>query len=144
MTPPKILLIDDDRTLLDMYSLKFQLDGGCQLLTAETPGRGIELAEQIHPSLILLDLVLPKSEKSIEELNQETGFQVLEMLKKDPTTKSIPVIIFTNLDERNKDNVERAKKLGAMDYWIKARWQPSEVVQMVKAIVSPDSKFVVK
>jgi CheY-like chemotaxis protein len=137
MKRPKILLIDDDRDLLHMYDLKFRVDDTCDFTTAETPGKGIELAEQTHPDLILLDLVLPKGDKSFGRLNQDTGFHVLDLLKTNPATKNIPVVIFTNLDERTKGNVERAEALGAIDYWVKAHYQPKQIIEKVKKIVQP-------
>ncbi len=71
---------------------------------------------------------------------EEVGFHVLEMLNATTATKAIPVIIFTNLDQTTKDNVERSKALGALDYWVKAHWQPSQVVEMVKKIVLKSKK----
>lgn len=133
MTTPTVLLIDDDRQLLDMYKLKFSLDGACRLVTAETPEKGLEAAANEHPKLILLDLVLPKRQGLAPALNKEAGFSVLERLKENPATKDIPVVVFTNLDEENEGNVERAKALGAAEYWVKAKHQPGEVVEMVKS-----------
>ena len=92
MAKPKILLIDDDKDLLDMYSLKFQVDGSCEFVCAGTPAQGLELAQQLTPDLILLDLVMPKTERSFGKLNQEVGFHVLETLKAAPATKAIPGI----------------------------------------------------
>lgn len=71
---PKILLIDDDHSLIHMYTLKFSLDASCELLTADTPERGLEVAEKIKPDLILLDLILPKKVGLPESLNKEVGF----------------------------------------------------------------------
>lgn len=135
MIKPKVLLIDDDQSLLDMYSLKFRIDGTCDLVTAANPQQGIRFAMKEHPDLILLDLVLPKIEESLGTLNQEVGFQLLERLKNDIGTKSIPVVIFTNLDEKTKNNVERALLLGAHDYWVKAHWLPADIVRKVKDLV---------
>lgn len=132
---PKILLIDDDHSLIHMYTLKFSLDGTYELLTTDTPERGLEVAEQVMPDLILLDLILPKKSGLPESLNKEVGFQVLEKLKKNKITKNIPVVILTNLNERTQGNVERANKLGAVDYWVKAHYQPGEVVEKVKVIL---------
>lgn len=56
----KVLLIDDDHSLLHMYTLKFSIDGTVELLTADTQERGLAVAQQTHPDLILLDLIMPK------------------------------------------------------------------------------------
>ncbi|MFA5030379.1 MAG: response regulator [Patescibacteria group bacterium] len=134
-TKPKVLLIDDDHSLIHMYTLKFTLDDTYELLTADTPERGLEIARDASPDIILLDLVLPKSAQSFGNLNKEIGFHVLEELKKDEKTKDIPVVILTNLDEKTQGNVERAKELGAIDYWVKAHYQPAEVIEKVRQLV---------
>lgn len=134
-TKPKVLLIDDDHSLIHMYTLKFTLDDTCELLTADTPERGLEIAQEAQPDIILLDLVLPKSAQSFGHLNKEIGFHVLEALKKEDKTKDIPVVVLTNLDEKTQGNVERAKELGAVDYWVKAHYQPAEVIEKVKSIL---------
>lgn len=134
---PTILLIDDDKSLLDLYALKFSLDGSCMLLTAETPEQGFEAARLSRPDLILLDLVLPKREGLTPVLEKEAGFALLGRLKAEPATKAILVVVFTNLDEAQGDNTKRAKALGASEYWVKAKLLPAEVVARVKAIVGP-------
>lgn len=131
-----ILLIDDDPDILHMYSLKFSLEKELRLLTANTPEIGLSLARQAGPDLILLDLILPKRGGLPRALNKEVGFGILEKLKKSADTKGIPVVILTNLDEHNRNNVERAKNLGALDYWVKANHQPADIVRMVKNILS--------
>lgn len=133
---PKILLIDDDHALIHMYTLKFSLDGACELITADTQERGLEVAQQVHPDLILLDLIMPKRGGLMDSLDKETGFQLLEALKAESLTKDIPVVVLTNLDEQNHENVERAKALGALDYWVKALFAPAEVLAKVKAILT--------
>ncbi len=132
---PTVLLIDDDKPLLDLYAMKFSLDGSCLLLAALTPEEGFRTAALARPDLILLDLVLPKKEGLAPTLNKEAGFDVLRRLKTDPSTQAIPVVIFTNLDESQRDNVDRATALGASEYWVKAKLLPGEVVARVKAIV---------
>jgi len=135
MQKKKVLLIDDDHSLIHMYTLKFSLDDTCELLTTDTPERGLEVAKQVKPDLILLDLILPKRGGLPESLNKEVGFNVLEELKKNSKTKDIPVVILTNLDEITQGYVKRAKELGALDYWVKAHYQPADVVEKVKKIV---------
>lgn len=132
---PKILLIDDDQSLRDMYELKFRIDGSCDFTTAADPAQGLRLAEEILPDLILLDLVLPKSEQSLATLNEEIGFQLLASLKSNPVTNTIPVIVFTNLDDKTEHYAGRARSLGAYDYWIKAHCLPADTVQKVKSVI---------
>lgn len=132
---PKVLLIDDDHELIHLYTLKFSIDGSVELLTADTQERGLAVAQQTHPDLILLDLIMPKHGGLTNNLDKEAGFQLLESLKKDSLTKNIPVVIVTNLDEKNEGNVERAKSLGTSDYWVKAFYSPAEVVQKVKELL---------
>ncbi len=140
MTHPAVLLIDDDPILIEMYTTKFRLDGRIRLLTALTPGQGIEMASTEHPGLILLDLVMPKSDKRFGRLNEEVGFHVLETLKAHPKTKEIPVVIFTNLDERTKGYPELAKQMGALDYWVKAHYQPNQVVDRVHRLLEQNAR----
>ena len=71
----------------------------------------------------MLDILLPKLD----------GFAVLEKLKNDPETKPIPVILLTNLGQ--KDDVEKGLEAGAADYLIKAHFKPSEVVDKVKKVL---------
>lgn len=134
---PTVLLIDDDQELIKLYTIKFGLDGAYVFQTADTPARGLEAVTQTHPDLILLDLILPKHAELGKKLDKEHGFQLLETLKTDPTTKDIPVVVLTNLDEQTQGNVERAKALGASDYWVKAYFTPGEVVEKVKSILRP-------
>jgi DNA-binding response OmpR family regulator len=118
----KILLIEDDPFLLSMYSAKFEL-GGFAVVTADNGEDGVVSAKGERPDLILLDIVLPKM----------SGLDVLQKLKTDNTTASIPVIILTNLNQ--KDEIERGMALGASDYLIKAHTMPSEVVERIKKIL---------
>lgn len=141
---PKILYIDDDKTILDMYRFYFSISprkGVYQFLTAETIEKGRELALKEKPDIILLDLILPKIEdiKSSadvekEELNKEYGFNFLQELKSTDETKSIPVIIFSNLSEQ-KDK-DHAKELGAMNYLVKSKVIPTEVLETINGILS--------
>jgi len=131
----KVLLIDDDHELIHLYTLKFSLDGTFEFLSADTQERGLEVAEKVHPDLILLDLIMPKHDSLAPDLDKEAGYNVLASLKKIPATAMIPVVILTNLDEKMQGNVERAKELGAVDYWVKAMHSPAEVLEKVKQLL---------
>lgn len=118
-----VLLVEDDTFLSGMYVTKLSMEG-FDVQLAPDGEQGLRQAKAIKPDIVLLDIVLPKMD----------GFHVLEGIKKDPTTKNIPVILLTNLGQ--KDDVDRGLALGAADYLIKAHFMPSEVVSKVKNIVS--------
>lgn len=141
---PKILYIDDDKTILDMYRFFFSISprkDTYQFLTADSISEGRDLAKKEKPDVILLDLILPKIENPRnsddvvrEGLNKEFGFNLLKELKDTDETKSIPVLILSNLSEqRDKD---RAKELGAADYFVKSHVVPSEVLNTIDHITS--------
>ncbi|MDO8260735.1 MAG: response regulator [Candidatus Magasanikbacteria bacterium] len=119
----KILLIEDDPFLLSMYSTKFEIEGYC-VACAEDGAKGLKMASIENPHIILLDIMMPKM----------NGFEVLEGLKKQDKTKTIPVILLTNLNQKNE--IERGLELGANDYLIKAHFMPSEVVEKIKEVLS--------
>lgn len=118
-----ILLVEDDTFLAGMYVTKLQLEG-FDVKIAEDGEKGIKMAKSEKPRLILLDIILPKM----------SGFDVLKDLKDDPDTKDIPVILLTNLGQR--EDVQKGLDLGAKDYLIKAHFMPSEVVKKIKTIIA--------
>jgi len=119
----KVLIIEDDPFIVKMYRSKFE-DLGFIFRSAETGDKGMSLAHEETPDIIILDIVLP----------QKDGFEILKDIKKDQGLKNIPVIILSNLGQ--KEEVERGLELGANDYMIKAHYTPSEVVERVKKILS--------
>jgi len=119
MTKKKILVIEDDPLLIKMYQTKLVIEGFV-VETAFDGEKGMKLAQKAKPDLILLDLMLPVID----------GFTVLKILKKDTQTKKIPVIVFSNLAQPS--DIEQAKKLGAIDYIVKASLTPNEIVKRIK------------
>ena len=119
----KILLIEDDPFLLSMYATKFELEG-FEIIFAEDGEKALKVANKEKPDIILLDVLLPKMD----------GFEVLKELKKNEETKAVPVILLTNLSQR--DDVEKGLALGAVDYLIKAHFMPTEVVEKIKKILA--------
>lgn len=120
--PQHILLVEDDGFLASIYAQKLELEGF--IVAFATNGEdGLRLAQKDHPDLILLDLLMPKMD----------GFETLELLKKDSGTSAIPVLVLTNLGQR--EDVERCMKLGASGYVIKAHSLPHETVKRVKEIL---------
>lgn len=120
-----VLLVEDDTFLSGMYVTKLTLEG-FNVHLATDGVEGLRQAKAVKPDIVLLDIVLPKMD----------GFHVLEGIKKDPAIKDTPVILLTNLGQ--KEDVERGLSLGAVDYLIKAHFMPSEVVTKVKKIVNKE------
>ncbi len=118
----KILLIEDDSFLLNMYATKFELEN-YKVLMAEDGERGLKIAQKDLPDVILLDVMLPKM----------NGFEVLKELKNNRTTAQIPVILLTNLSQ--KGEIDQGIALGAKDYLVKAHFMPSEVVHKIKKVL---------
>src|SRR4030042_2239731 len=115
----KILLIEDDPFLCSMYSSKFEIEG-FTVLSADNGENGLDTAKREMPNLILLDIMLPRLD----------GFEVLKRLKSDALTANIPVIMLTNLNQ--KDEYEKGRSLGAVDFLVKAHYLPTEVVEKIK------------
>jgi len=115
----KILIIEDEKILIEMYRDKFT-QAGFEVLLAGEVNEGLKLAEKEKPDLILFDILLPR----------KNGISFLQELKKYPQISSIPVVVFSNFDDP-KTKTE-AQKLGAKDYLIKTNYTPQEIVEKIK------------
>ncbi|OGH78775.1 MAG: hypothetical protein A2469_03725 [Candidatus Magasanikbacteria bacterium RIFOXYC2_FULL_40_16] len=120
--PKLILLVEDDSFLSNIYKTKFEMEG-YKVIVATDGEAGLTFAKTKNPDLILLDILLPKMD----------GFSVLKEIKADEKIKKIPVILLTNLGQ--KDDVSKGLELGAADYLIKAHFKPSETVAKVRKII---------
>lgn len=118
----KVLLVEDDKMIIDMYTLKFTQEG-YEVVQAENGKDAVALAKTVNPDIILLDIILP----------QMDGFSVLKEIKADPNVKDVPVILLTNLGQDG--DVKKGLELGATDYLIKANYTPSQVVDKVKSVL---------
>lgn len=116
----KILIVEDEETLRSVLQEKLTRSK-YDVFVAKDGVEGFTMAKSKKPDLILLDLVMPKRD----------GFEVLTMLKDEDDLKNIPVIILSNLEE--DENLKKALKLGADDYFVKSEHPISEVVEKVKA-----------
>lgn len=118
----KILIVDDDKFLLDMYSLKFSEKG----FTVETAMSGAEVLEKLtagfHPSICLIDIIMPGMD----------GFKLIKTMRERNLVSDVALIILTNLGQ--KEDIEKALGLGVDGYIIKASATPSEVVTKVGEI----------
>jgi len=115
----KIAVIEDEPFLASMYTTKFELEG-FDVVRAADGEEGLKQIKENKPDLVLLDIVMPKMD----------GFQVLENLRADSSTSSLPVILLTNLGQRA--DIEKGLRMGATDYIIKANYTPAQVVAKAK------------
>jgi CheY-like chemotaxis protein len=112
----RVLFVEDDASVAQMYRLKLELDG----YVVDVAGDGItalEKARTLAPDIVFLDIRLPKLD----------GIGVLEALRADRSTAHIPVVILSNWNE--KELVERGARLGALDHMIKSQTTPTKLSQ---------------
>jgi twitching motility two-component system response regulator PilH len=119
----KILIVEDDPLMSRMYQKIFTFEG-YDVEMAGDGEEGLEKARSIKPTLMLMDIMMPKM----------NGLQALEKLKADPETKAIPVIMLTNL--AGQQDAETALSKGAIKYIIKSEYEPKQVTNMVKEILA--------
>ncbi|MFC1663556.1 response regulator transcription factor [Patescibacteria group bacterium] len=115
----RILVVEDDKFLRDLIVKKLTKEG-YEPSEAIDGEEGAKKTKEEKPDLILLDLILPGID----------GFEVLSRIKNDSSLSSIPVIILSNLGQ--KDDVEKGLKMGAVDYLIKAHFTPGEIIEKIK------------
>lgn len=118
----KILIVDDDETLCNMYAERLKASQ-YQVETASNGRKGLEMAKDYLPDLILLDIMMPKMD----------GYEALKELRKDEKTKKIPVILLTALIKDEKKIYEMEKELGeTIEYIHKSEVMPGQVVKRVE------------
>jgi len=118
----RILIIEDDQFLRDLMERKL-IKEGFVVETAIEGESGLQKIKSWRPDLVLLDIILPGLD----------GFSILEKVKADASVASIPVILLTNLGQR--DDVEKGLKLGAVGYLVKAHFTPGDIVEKVKSVL---------
>ena len=115
----KIVIVEDEKALSGALYEKFT-KVGFEAFVANDGGEAMDIIRKNSPDIIALDLLLPK----------KNGFDVLAELKADPELKDIPVIILSNLDQ--DEDLKKALRLGASDYWVKSQHPINEIVDKVK------------
>lgn len=117
-----ILIVEDDELLLRALYLVFH-GSNYTIATAPDGDTGLKMAERLKPNIVLLDLLLPKM----------NGFDFLKYIKANPKLKDIPVIVLSNLGD--DDSMTKARGLGAIDYFIKAGTDLTELSDRVEKIL---------
>lgn len=119
-----VLIVEDDEVLMRALYMLFH-ESDYTIASAGDGETALKMTERLKPDLVLLDLLMPKM----------NGFDYLRAMKSNPMLKHIPVIVLSNLGD--KDDVEKAKGLGAMDYFVKADTDLSVLADKVGIILKP-------
>ena len=120
----KILIVDDDSFLLDMYALKFS-QNNFEGHTAESGAQAIEKFKNgLNPDIILLDIIMPEMD----------GFELLEKMNMEKLSLSSMKIILSNKSQQS--DVDRGNSLGVVGYIVKANSTPVEVINQVVSLLS--------
>ena len=120
--PYNILVVEDDKFLRELISKKL-VSEGYNISQAVDGEEGLKKIKEEKPDLVLLDLILPGID----------GFEVLARAKEESEVIKIPVIILSNLGQ--KEDVEKGINLGAVDYLVKAHFTPGEIIEKIKKIL---------
>lgn len=120
--PRKILIVEDDKFLRELIVKKLSNEG-YEVAEAADGEQGLQQIKEAAPELVLLDLILPGID----------GFEVLAQKREDPFIARIPVVILSNLGQ--KEDVDKGLNLGAIDYLIKAHFTPGEIIEKVRNIL---------
>lgn len=118
----KILVIEDDSFLQSLEANKLTKEG-FEVITASTGDDGIKKINEPGVSLILLDLMLPNFD----------GFDILKKVREQESTKSLPVIVFSNLSEESA--MQKAESMGATKFMVKSNFTLEELVAEIKNIL---------
>jgi twitching motility two-component system response regulator PilH len=123
----RVLIVEDDPLMLRMYQKIFTF-AQHEVFVASNGVEGVEKARAEKPTVIVMDVMMPKMD----------GLAALETLKADPNTKTIPVIMLTNL--ASEKDAENAMLKGAIKYIVKSEHDPKEVEAMVREIIAANTR----
>ncbi|HVM76537.1 MAG TPA: response regulator [Candidatus Paceibacterota bacterium] len=120
----KVMVIEDDRFLSTLLKARLEKEG----FAIEQAFDGEEALDVLRritpPNLIILDLIMPKV----------TGFELLQTVSITPGLANIPVIILSNLAQDS--DIEKAKQLGAKEYFVKVKVSIDDLVGKIKTLVA--------
>ncbi len=119
----KILIVEDDPLMARLYEKVFKFEG-YEVDVALNGREGLDKVHAAKPTIMVLDIMMP-------EMN---GLEVLDKLKADPDTKSIPVVVLTNL--AGSQDAEAALTKGAVKYIVKSEYEPKQIANMIKEVLA--------
>jgi len=119
----KILIVEDDIALRNVYETRFKLEN-LDVLVAGDGEEGLSIAVKEKPDVVVLDLMMPKI----------SGMDVLDILKSTPETKKIPVLILTALTQESIKT--KGFVFGANEFMVKSESKLEEIVEKVKSMLN--------
>ena len=119
----KIIIIEDDPTISQMYRMKFEADG-FDVRMAGNGKIGVDLVKSFEPDVILLDIQMPEMD----------GVEALRFIRANRNSKNTPVIVLTNMGE--EESPDEMRRLGISSYIVKANSTPRQVVAHVKDLMA--------
>ncbi len=122
-----ILIVEDQRGFRRIYQDALESQG-YEVLVAEDGEKGLEQVRLHKPSLVLLDLGLPRM----------SGFEVLRKIREDVSLDKVRVVIFSVTGEEN--HVEKALGMGANGYVLKGGHTPRQVIEVIQGLLNPAEK----
>ncbi|MBQ2659584.1 response regulator [Candidatus Saccharibacteria bacterium] len=118
----KIMLVEDDKSLREIYSIRLVAEG-YEVVSAGDGEEALAMAVQERPDLVLSDVMMPKI----------SGFDMLDILRSTPETKNIKVIMMTALS--SEDQRQRGENLGADKYLVKSQVGIEDVINAVHEVM---------
>ena len=122
MPGKKILLTEDDEFLSSLIKNRLQRDG-FEVEVAKNGDEVLSILKNFKPDLVLMDIILPG----------KFGFDVLEEMRADPRFSRVPFMVISNLGQES--DIARAKSLGAIDYFVKARVMIDDLINRIKSFL---------
>jgi two-component system OmpR family response regulator len=120
----KVLIIEDDELLREIYSTKFELEGFA-VGTARDGKEGLMAAHTQAPDIILVDMIMPRM----------SGLDFLRAYKPAGLLRQAKTVVMSN--KSSPAEINQAKALGVLDYLIKSQHTPDEIVRKVRSYLNP-------
>jgi CheY-like chemotaxis protein len=121
---PKILLVEDDNNLREIFQMRLQAEGYTTVVAADGE-EGLVVAMKEKPDLVIADVMMPKL----------SGFEMVESLRAAPETKGVKVIMMTALGQA--EDQARGEKLGVVKYFVKSQVTLEDFARVVKEALGP-------
>jgi CheY-like chemotaxis protein len=122
--PKKVLLVEDDNNLKEIFQMRLQAEG-YNIVTAADGEEGLVISLKEKPDLIIADIMMPKL----------SGFEMVENMRASPEMKDVKVIMMTALGQA--EDQARGEKLGVVKYLVKSQVTLEDLARVVKEVLGP-------